>query len=35
MDVMLIDYRIEEDKKVFPMVAPGASINQIMTEDDF
>ncbi len=32
---VLIDYRIEEDKKVFPMVAPGASINQIMTEDDF
>ena len=32
---VLIDYRIEEDKKVFPMVAPGAPINQIMTEDDF
>lgn len=32
---ILIDYRIDEDKKVFPMVAPGASIDQIMSEDDF
>ena len=31
---VLIDYRIDSDKKVFPMVAPGAPINQIMTESD-
>lgn len=32
---VLIDYIIDCDKKVFPMVAPGAPINQIMTEEDF
>lgn len=29
---VLIDYVIDTDKKVFPMVAPGAPIDQIMTE---
>ena len=28
---VLIDYIIDSDKKVFPMVAPGARINQIIT----
>ena len=32
---VLIDYVINCDKKVFPMVAPGAPINQIITEEDF
>ena len=32
---VLIDYMIDCDKSVFPMVAPGAPINQIMTEEDF
>lgn len=32
---VLIDYAIDTDKKVFPMVAPGAPINQIITEEDF
>ncbi|HEY5523724.1 MAG TPA: biosynthetic-type acetolactate synthase large subunit [Clostridium sp.] len=31
---VLIDYRIDNDKKVFPMVAPGAPINQIICEED-
>ena len=31
---VLIDYKIDTDKKVFPMVAPGAPINQIMAEED-
>ena len=31
---VLIDYMIDSDKKVFPMVAPGAPINQIITEED-
>ncbi|MBD7911986.1 MULTISPECIES: biosynthetic-type acetolactate synthase large subunit [Clostridium] len=31
---VLIDYRIDYDKKVFPMVAPGAPINQIICEED-
>ena len=32
---VVIDYVIDNDKKVFPMVAPGAPINQIITEEDF
>lgn len=32
---VLIDYIIDCDKKVFPMVAPGAPISDIMTEEDF
>lgn len=32
---VLIDYVINNDKKVFPMVAPGAPISEIMTEEDF
>ncbi|MBW6410445.1 biosynthetic-type acetolactate synthase large subunit [Clostridium weizhouense] len=31
---VLIDYVINCDKKVFPMVAPGAPINQIISEED-
>ena len=31
---VLIDYIINCDKKVFPMVAPGAPINQIITEEN-
>ena len=31
---VVIDYLIESDEKVFPMVAPGAPINQIITEED-
>lgn len=31
---VVIDYRVHEDKKVFPMVAPGALINQIIFEED-
>lgn len=31
---VVIDYRIDNDKKVFPMVAPGAPINQIISEED-
>ena len=31
---VLIDYIINSDKKVFPMVAPGAPINQIISEED-
>lgn len=31
---VVIDYVINKDKKVFPMVAPGAPINQIITEED-
>ncbi len=31
---VLIDYLINTDKKVFPMVAPGAPINQIISEED-
>jgi acetolactate synthase-1/2/3 large subunit len=31
---VLIDYIINTDKKVFPMVAPGAPINQIISEED-
>ncbi|WP_244834446.1 biosynthetic-type acetolactate synthase large subunit [Clostridium sp. BJN0001] len=29
---VIIDYLIDTDKKVYPMVAPGAPISQIMTE---
>ena len=28
----LIDYLIDTDKKAYPMVAPGAPIDQIITE---
>lgn len=31
---VVIDYVIHNDKKVFPMVAPGAPINQIISEED-
>ena len=31
---VLIDYRINCEKKVFPMVAPGAPISEIITEED-
>ena len=31
---VIIDYVIDRDKKVFPMVAPGAPIHQIINEDD-
>ncbi|WP_297630780.1 biosynthetic-type acetolactate synthase large subunit [uncultured Clostridium sp.] len=31
---VIIDYMIDSDKKVFPMVAPGAPINQIISEED-
>lgn len=31
---VIIDYIIDSDKKVFPMVAPGAPINQIINEED-
>jgi len=31
---VLIDYLVNSDKKVFPMVAPGAPINQIISEED-
>lgn len=31
---LIIDYRIDSDKKVFPMVAPGAPIHQIINEED-
>lgn len=31
---VIIDYRIDSDKKVFPMVAPGAPIHQIINEGD-
>jgi acetolactate synthase I/II/III large subunit len=31
---VVIDYVIHNDKKVFPMVAPGASINEIISEED-
>lgn len=31
---VIIDYRIDNDKKVFPMVAPGAPIHQIINEED-
>ena len=31
---VLIDYVIDSDKKVFPMVAPGEPINEIMLEED-
>ena len=31
---VIIDYVINNDKKVFPMVAPGAAINEIMSEED-
>ncbi len=31
---VIIDYVIENNKKVFPMVAPGAPINQIICEED-
>ena len=30
----IIDYRRDSDKKVFPMVAPGAPIHQIINEED-
>lgn len=33
-ETVLIDYVVDCDKKVFPMVAPGAAINQIITEED-
>ena len=31
---VVIDYVIHNDKKVFPMVAPGAPINEIISEED-
>lgn len=31
---VIIDYRIDSDKKVFPMVAPGAPIHHIINEED-
>ncbi|WP_111931486.1 biosynthetic-type acetolactate synthase large subunit [Clostridium tertium] len=31
---VVIDYVINNDKKVFPMVAPGAPINEIISEED-
>ncbi|GAB6169036.1 biosynthetic-type acetolactate synthase large subunit [Clostridium carnis] len=31
---VVIDYIIHNDKKVFPMVAPGAPINEIISEED-
>lgn len=31
---VIIDYRIDSDNKVFPMVAPGAPIHQIINEED-
>ena len=31
---VIIDYRIDSDKKVSPMVAPGAPIHQIINEED-
>ena len=31
---VIIDYVIDSDKKVFPMVAPGAPISQIINEED-
>ena len=31
---VIVDYVIENNKKVFPMVAPGAPINQIICEED-
>ena len=31
---VLIDYLVNSNKKVFPMVAPGAPINQIISEED-
>jgi acetolactate synthase-1/2/3 large subunit len=31
---VVVDCIIDQDAKVFPMVAPGAPINQIMTEDN-
>lgn len=31
---VVIDYVINNDKKVFPMVAPGAAINEIISEED-
>ncbi|MBQ6819874.1 MAG: biosynthetic-type acetolactate synthase large subunit [Clostridium sp.] len=31
---VVIDYVIHNDKKVFPMVAPGAAINNIISEED-
>lgn len=31
---VIIDYVINNDKKVFPMVAPGAAINEIISEED-
>lgn len=31
---VVIDYIIHNDKKVFPMVAPGAPINQVICEED-
>lgn len=32
---VVIDCIIDSDDKVWPMVAPGAAIDQVMTEDDF
>ena len=32
---VLIDYKIDMDNKAFPMVAPGAPIDNIITEEDF
>ena len=31
---VIIDYVIDRDKKVFPMVAPGAPIHQIINEEE-
>ena len=32
---VVIDCVIDSDDKVWPMVAPGAAIDEVMTEDDF
>lgn len=31
---VVIDYLVNHDKKVFPMVAPGAAINQLICDED-
>ena len=31
---VLIDYRIDSNKNVFPMVAPGGAISEAFSEED-
>ena len=31
---VIIDYKIDSDDMVFPMVAPGAPINEIISKED-